>query len=245
MTAQQPEAHGQMGDLIMVDDNTLLSQEHSLVLQGAGWSVRCADDGESLRAQVARKVPDIVVLDLNLPGEDGISLCEWLRRTYPRIGIVMLTARVRGSDRTEGYVAGADCYLTKPTRPEEFLAVARNLFRRSQLAAPSSPQDYAPPWTLHVKAIRLLSPQLDMLNLTPTECLLLHTLADNNGMCSYAELLDKTATSGLQDPMDKARLDVVVSRLRKKLAQFSAQSPEISTSHGKGYFLTCPLAVKE
>jgi CheY-like chemotaxis protein len=64
--------------------------------------------GESLRAQVAQRVPAIVVLDLNLPGEDGISLCEWLRRTYPQIGIVMLTARVMGVDRTEGYVAGAD-----------------------------------------------------------------------------------------------------------------------------------------
>ena len=117
MKTNHPNVDAPMGEIMVVDDNLRLSHELSLVLEAAGWSVRCADDGESLRAQVAQKVPAIVVLDLNLPGEDGISLCEWLRRTYPQIGIVMLTARVMGVDRTEGYVAGADIYLTKPTRP--------------------------------------------------------------------------------------------------------------------------------
>lgn len=242
---QQHQAPAQMGDLMVVDDNLRLSHELSLVLQEAGWSVRCAEDGESLRAQVAQKVPAIVVLDLNLPGEDGISLCRWLRRTYPHIGIVMLTARVMGVDRTEGYVAGADIYLTKPTRPEEFLAVVRNLLKRSQSSVPSLPQAHALPWTLHVKALRLLSPQLDMLSLTPSEGLLLQTLASTNGVCSYAQLFDKMGSAGLKDTLDKARLDVLVSRLRKKLAIFAGQSFEVKTSHGTGYVLTCPLALKD
>jgi len=239
------ETHAQIGDLILVDDNLRLNHEHSLVLQGAGWSVRCADDGESLRAQVAQKVPAIVVLDLNLPGEDGISLCQWLRRTYPQIGIVMLTARVMGVDRTEGYVAGADIYLTKPTRPEEFLAVIGNLMRRSQMSADHATQSQGPPWTLHVKALRLLSPQLDMLSLTPSECVLLQTLASANGVCIYAQLFDKMGSAGLKDTLDKARLDVLVSRLRKKLAIFAGENFEIKTSHGTGYVLSCPLALKD
>ena len=239
-----PEVDAPMGEIMVVDDNLRLSHELALVLEAAGWSVSCADDGESLRAQLAQKVPAIVVLDLNLPGEDGISLCEWLRRTYPQIGIVMLTARVMGVDRTEGYVAGADIYLTKPTRPEELLAVVRNLLRRSQVGAPISEQSQTLPWTLHVKALRLLSPQSDMLSLTPSECVLLQTLASANGVCTYVQLFDRMGSEGLNDNMDKARLEVLVSRLRRKLATFEGQGFEIKTAHGKGYVLTCPLAVK-
>lgn len=233
-----------MGDLIVVDDNLRLSNELSLVLVAAGWLVRCADDGESLRALVAQRVPAIVVLDLNLPGEDGISLCEWLRRTYPQIGIIMLTARVMGIDRTEGYMAGADIYLTKPTRPEELLAVVRNLWRRSQLTSSVSVQSEDLPWTLHIKALRLLSPQSDMVSLTPSECALLQTLASANGVCTYAQCFDKIGSEGLNDNLDKARLEVLVSRLRRKLSTVNAQDFEIKTVHGKGYSMTCPLAIK-
>jgi DNA-binding response OmpR family regulator len=233
-----------LGELIVVDDNLLLSHELLLLLESAGWSVRCADDGESLRAHMAQQAAAIVVLDLNLPGEDGISLCHWLRRTYPQIGIVMLTARVMGIDRTQGYVAGADIYLTKPTRPEELLAVLRNLWRRSQLSAPSSSHATEQPWTLHVKALRLLSQQLDMLSLTPSECVLLQTLASTNGACTYAQLIDRMGSAGISDTVDKSRLEVLVSRLRRKLVTFAGQGLEIKTAHGTGYVLTRPLAIK-
>ena len=244
MNTLLPEANTLLGDLIVVDDNLRLSHELSLVLQAAGWSVRCADDGESLRAQMAQKAPAIVVLDLNLPGEDGISLCQWLRKTYPQIGIVMLTARVMGLDRTQGYVAGADIYLTKPTRPEELLAVVGNLWRRSQFTASVAGSLQELPWTLHLKPLRLLSPQMDMLSLTPTECVLLQKLASAKNVCTYTQLSDAMGSDGLNDILEKARLEVVVSRLRRKLASFAGPSFQIKTSHGQGYELTSPLAVK-
>jgi DNA-binding response OmpR family regulator len=244
MNSLQPEVIAPIGEIIVVDDNLRLSHELSLVLEAAGWSVRCADDGESLRAQVAQMVPSIVVLDLNLPGEDGISLCQWLRRTYPQMGIVMLTARVMGIDRAEGYVAGADIYLTKPTRSEELLAVVRNLLRRSQSAASLAEPSAQLPWTLHVKSLRLLSPQTDMLSLTPGESVLLQTLASTSGVCTYAQLFDRMGNEGLNDNLDKARLEVLVSRLRRKLVTFEGQGFEIKTAHGKGYLLSCPLAIK-
>ena len=103
----------------------------------------------------------------------------------------MLTARVIGVDRTEGYVAGADIYLTKPTRPEELPAVVRNLLRRSQVGAPISEQLQTLPWTLHVKALRLVSPQTDMLSLTPSDCVLLQRLASANGVCTHVPLFSR------------------------------------------------------
>jgi DNA-binding response OmpR family regulator len=244
MKTTQPVHVTPQGDLIVVDDNLRLSTELSLVLQASGWSVRCADDGETLRAQVAQKEPAIVVLDLNLPGEDGISLCKWLRRTHPRVCIVLLTARVMGMDRTEGYVAGADIYLTKPTRPEELLAVVHNLWRRSQFSAPSVTKTQDQPWTLHIKALLLRSPQLDMLSLTPSECVLLQTLASANGTCTYGQLIDRMGSAGVDDNVDKARLEVLVSRLRRKFSTFNEKSFEIKTVHSVGYSLTLPLAIK-
>jgi DNA-binding response OmpR family regulator len=237
-------ANAPLGDLLVVDDNLRLSGELSLVLQAAGWSVRCADDGESLRACMEQQAADIVILDLNLPGEDGISLCKWLRSTHPRIGIVMLTARVMGVERTEGYVAGADIYLTKPTRAEELLAVVHNMHRRSQFCAPAVAPLPDQPWTLHIKDQRLLSPKLDMLSLTPSECVLLETLASVNGLCSYERLTDKMGQTGLNDKQAKARLEVIVSRLRSKLTKFPVDRLEIKTDHGTGYSLTRPLAIK-
>lgn len=233
-----------LGELIVIDDNLRLSEELSLVLQAAGWSVRCADDGESLRVCMAQQVPDIVVLDLNLPGEDGISLCKWLRITYPLMGIVMLTARVMGSERTLGYVAGADIYLTKPTRAEELLAVVHNLRRRTQVCGPVVAPSPDQPWTLHIKDQRLLSPNLDMLSLTPNECMLLETLASVSGLCTYELLTEKMGHAGLNDKQAKARLEVIVSRLRSKLAKFRNNQLEIKTDHGIGYSLTQPLAIK-
>jgi DNA-binding response OmpR family regulator len=244
MKSQLTHTHAGQGELIVVDDNLRLSYELALVLQAAGWSVRCADDGESLRTYMAHQEPDIVLLDLNLPGEDGISLCKWLRSTHPRIGIVLLTARVMGLDRTEGYVAGADIYLTKPTRPEELLAVMHNLHRRSQFCAPAVLPLPGQPWTLHIKDQRLLSPKLDMLSLTPSECLLLETLASVNGLCTYELLTDKMGQTGLSDKQAKARLENVVSRLRSKLAKFPVDRLEIKNDYGTGYSLPKPLAIK-
>ncbi len=239
-----PSLKAQTADVIVVDDNVRLSHELFLVFQAAGWSVRCADDGQDLRVQMAFKEAAIVVLDLNLPGEDGISLCRWLRKTHPRVGIVLLTARVMGSERTEGYVAGADVYLTKPTRPAELLAVAGNLWQRTHLGVGLVEGSTPLTWSLHIKALRLLSPQLDMLSLTPSECALLQGLASVNGLCTYDQLIAKISHVSQSYDVDKARLEVVVSRLRSKLAAFQTNGFQIMTAHGLGYSLTLPLAIK-
>lgn len=97
-----PEQTPNVPSVLLVEDNLRVSDELGLVLETGGYNTGCAYDGEHMRSLLAFYTPNIVILDLNLPGEDGISLCKWLRDVYPNMGIVMLTARVMGSDRTEG-----------------------------------------------------------------------------------------------------------------------------------------------
>ena len=232
-----------LGTVLLVEDNLRVSDELSLVLTAAGYATRCAYDGEHMRALLAVTTPDVVMLDLNLPNEDGISLCKWLRETHPFMGIVMLTARVMGSERTEGYQAGADVYLTKPTRPEEILAVVRNLMRR-QDRHDSSVLATAHVWTLHQKSMSLSAPDADVLSLTPKETVVLFTLAQTATHCTYEDLISKLGGESPRTTFDKVRLEVLISRLRSKLFKFKGQAFEIKTIHGSGYRLSKPLRLR-
>jgi DNA-binding response OmpR family regulator len=237
-----PPEHG--GSILIVEDNVRVSEEISLVLEQAGWQVRCTQDAKEFRQALAEHEPTIAVLDLNLPEEDGISLCRWLRSTAPKTGIVLLTARVAGNQRTEGYVAGADVYLTKPTRPEELLAVLGNLSRRTLHARGVHGPQSTEPWTLHSKSLRLLSPLRDILSLTRSETSLLEHLSNAATVCSYEELIDAMGGTGYRDKADKANLEVQVSRLRMKLRKVKDKGMEIRTVHGTGYELTQPLRIQ-
>jgi len=232
-----------LGAVLLVEDNLRVSDELALVLSAAGYVTRCAYDGEHMRSLLTITTPDVVMLDLNLPNEDGISLCKWLRDLHPFIGIVMLTARVMGSERTEGYQAGADVYLTKPTRPEEILAVIRNLMRRHDRHG-AGPLVASHAWTVHQKSMSLSAPDADVLSLTPKETIALITLAQSSSHCTYEELIDKLGAEAQRTSFDKVRLEVLISRLRSKLFKFKAQAFEIKTVHGAGYRLSTPLKVK-
>lgn len=244
LETHQPAPKPDLGSVLMVEDNLRVSEEISLVLEHAGWRVRCVPDGKSFRHAVAEQAPTLVVLDLNLPGEDGISLCKWLRSTLPGVGIVLLTARVMGSERSEGYIAGADVYLTKPSRAEELLAVLHNLSRRAAPGPMLAGPQVGDPWTLHSKSLRLLSPRGDILSLTRSECGLLQHLGDTPGVCTYEELIDALGSGGLNDKVDKARLEVLVSRLRAKLRHVKELGLELKTVYGKGYQLAEALRVQ-
>jgi two-component system OmpR family response regulator len=240
MNAVQNEA--MPGSVLLVEDNVRLAEEMCLILASAGLHTRHATDGELMRPMLADELPQVVLLDLNLPGEDGISLCKWLRRTYPSIGIVILTARVMGSERTEGYAAGGDVYLTKPTRPVEILAVIRNLMRRTQRdETPTTGSLRA--WTLNLAGLHLITPNSDVLSLTPKEAQVLKVLAQTPGDTGYPSLLHAMGGEASTASADKARLEVLVSRLRSKLQSVKMQGFEIKTVHGRGFKLSNPLHV--
>ena len=116
--------------IALIEDNTLLREELCRFLEKQGWETHGADCGEQLNQLLLQHHLDLVVLDVNLPHEDGYSIASRLRQSHPRIGIIILSARTRPSDRVLGYQTGADIYLTKPPHTEELEAAIRNLALR-------------------------------------------------------------------------------------------------------------------
>lgn len=227
--------------VVVVEDNETLCAELVHFLSAAGFQALGLGDGLALSAHLARDEPDVLILDLNLPFEDGIQIARRVRQAFPDVRIAMLTGRARGSDRTEGYEAGADVYLTKPTRPAELLAVVRNLHQRR-----SSTQATALRWTLDRTRRCLQSTQGHSLKLTEGETLLLHALAVAGGGLDHDQLLD--ALGAANAPADarpgKARLEVLVSRLRSKLRSLGPDGLAIHARRGHGYQLGFELACR-
>jgi two-component system OmpR family response regulator len=224
--------------IIVVEDYPILREEIVLHLSQEGFSTVGVSCGEALNEELERHPADILVLDLNLPHEDGLSIANRIRRVMPEIGIVVLTARVRGTDKIQGYEAGADLYLTKPARPEELTAAIRNLARRL-FAAPSRRE---PVWQLDVRRASLHAPGGEAIPLTANEALLLRRLAmAPQQFLEIHELLDC-----LGQPVDengKAKLEVFLSRLRRKLEPQAADGPIVQAIRGRGYRLCLAVEV--
>lgn len=223
--------------VVVVEDNETLCAELVHFLAAAGFQALGLGDGPALNAHLAREQPDVLILDLNLPFEDGIQIARRVRPAFPEVRIVMLTGRGRGIDRTEGYEAGADVYLTKPTRPAELLAVVRNLHQRR-----SGAQVDSLGWTLDSTRRRLFSSQGHNLSLTAGETSLLHALALAGGSLDHDPLLVALGTDAAAHRQAKARLEVLVSRLRSKLRGLGPNGLAIHARRGHGYQLGFELA---
>jgi DNA-binding response OmpR family regulator len=224
--------------LILVEDNETLRDELALYLAEEGFAVRGVDCGRDLNDMLAAQGADILILDLNLPEEDGINITTRIRRMMPDLGIIILTARVRSIDRLEGYAAGADVYLTKPTRPEELAAVIRNLFRRLK-PAPGPVQ-----WELDAATLMLRTPGGVLLRLTGSEARLLKELAFSGQYMDHAALMARLGDEELSEKINKARLEVLISRLRNKLGLHIGTGIGIKALRGRGYQLGFSLIVK-
>ncbi len=225
--------------VVVVEDNETLCAELVHFLGTAGFQAMGLGDGPALSAHLARDQPDVLILDLNLPFEDGIQIARRVRHAFPDVRIAMLTGRGRGSDRTEGYEAGADVYLTKPTRPAEMLAVVRNLHQRR-----TSAQAATLCWTLDASRRSLQSSQGHGLRLTEGETMLLHALAVAGGGLDHDQLLDALGADAADPRPAKARLEVLVSRLRSKLRGLGPDGLAIHARRGHGYQLGFELACK-
>ena len=223
--------------VILVEDNISLREalEHHLV--DAGFSIRGVGDGQELNQELAISKPDVIVLDLNLPEEDGISIAKRVRLAYPSMGIVMLTARVRSIDRHEGYDSGADVYLTKPVNPSELTTVLQNLCRRI------SPQVDNQVWTLHLASLQLVSPANEVIKLTVSEAKLVQELALSGDLLSMSRLIEVFGDIDLPEPTNKLRIEQVVSRVRRKMDVLLGGQPSIKAVTRLGYKLFVPVVI--
>ena len=223
--------------LLLVEDNEMVREEMILFLARQGWQVRGVDCGEDLNHALMAKVPDIVILDVNLPYEDGYSIASRLRQSHPHVGIVMLTARVRPGDRIEGYRAGADVYLTKPTQTAELLAVIQNLSLRLQ---PISTAELL----LDVDAARLILSDGQTCHLTRTEAKFLEILALSPGREADNDFLAMALAGNESRQVTRDNLSVLVSRLRSKFHELDELANLVVTRRGLGYRLSLPVRVK-
>lgn len=213
-------------NIIVVEDHDLLREMTVAALRHYGHEVQGADCAESLTEMPAWRAVDLLVLDINLPGEDGLSLASRLRQSRPHLGIILLTARSSMAQKAQGFDAGADIYLTKPTSLDALNAAIGALARRLKPAASQVR------WRLDLQQ-RVLASDAGEVSLSEPEVRLLHALAcAQQRKVEHWQLMELLALDG-----QKNSLEAHVARLRKKMIQLGADAGVISAVRQVGYQL--------
>lgn len=234
--------------LLVVDDDPEIRGLVSQFLEPHGFRVSTAADGNAMRQIMANGQFDLIILDLMLPGDDGLVLCRELRSTS-RVPVIFLTAAGGETDRVVGLEMGADDYLSKPFSTRELLARVRAVLRRT--ASPSAEENPEPygnvfmftGWSLDTGRRQLRSPDGVLVELSGGEYeLLLCFLKSPHIVLTRDQLLDCTR-GRMAGPFDRA-IDVQVGRLRRKI-EVDPKNPDlIKTVRGGGYVLASQVAKK-
>jgi len=227
--------------IVVVDDEPEICEMLADYLQHAGFAVTTAEDGVAMRRVLEERPADLVILDINMPGEDGLSLARYLRANV-KVGIVMLTAAGEVVDRIVGLEMGADDYIAKPVDMRELLARIRAVLRRMP-AERAEPRDDRAAAT---HKVRLGACQLDLdahklydasgeeVAITSMEFDLLKAFAEHpNRVLSRDQLLD-LAHNKDWEPFDRS-IDIRIARLRRKIEADPAKPQVIKTVRGAGY----------
>lgn len=227
----------------LVEDDPLLRKEIHYHLKQHGFLVFAVSSGRSLDDLLITEPIDALVLDLSLPGEDGISIARRLRVSIPSIGIIMLTARAAIPDRLKGYEAGADIYLSKPVAPEELTAALMSMHRRSRLI-----NQTAVSWVISLQDRSIMSPlSEEKVFLTNSEKTLLVGLTQASSHVLETEVICEMLSQRPDvDDIGKRALESLVSRLRKKLSALSEEGaePALKAVWGVGYQLCIPIEIR-
>jgi two-component system OmpR family response regulator len=233
--------------ILVVDDDAEIRALLGTYLEKNGYRTTVAADGKAMRAVLARTRVDLVVLDLMLPGEDGLTLCRNLRAESDT-PVIMLTARGEETDRIVGLEMGADDYLAKPFSPRELLARIKSVLRRYRslplnLRADEGREIMFGGWRLDPVARHLISSEGVVTSLSGAEFQLLRVfLSHPNHVLTRDQLM--LLTKGHEaDPLDRS-IDINVSRLRHRLHDDPADPAIIKTVRGEGYVLAVPVEVK-
>lgn len=231
--------------LLVVDDHSEIRDLLKRFLEQHGYLVSGARDGKEMRQQLARHSVDLIILDLMLPGEDGLSLCRELRAASD-VPIIMLTAMGEDTDRIVGLEMGADDYLPKPFNPRELLARIKAVLRRNPEPGLGNGQKEQQKirfnqWTLDMARRELLDNEGVTISLSTAEFELLKVFIQHpNRVLSRDQLLDLARGREAQ-AFDRA-IDTLVSRLRRKLEPDSKNPTLIKTIWGGGYMLVADIS---
>ena len=231
--------------VLVVDDDPSVSEMLVEYLSGHRYDVRSAGSGTAMREEIERDLPDIVLLDIRLPGEDGLTLARYLRERYD-VGIIMVTASGDVIDRVVGLEVGADDYIAKPFDPRELLARVKSVLRRMQAkpqgeaAAPAAADSTVKRvrvgrcW-LELEPRRLFEDSGDEVAMTAMEYDLLRVFVSNpNRVLSRDQLLMHTRNREWE-PFDRS-IDIRIGRLRRKVERDPAAEPKtIRTVRNAGY----------
>jgi DNA-binding response OmpR family regulator len=229
--------------ILIVDDLAEIREMLQTYLTQQGYRVSVAADGAELRRTIAQESVDLVILDLMLPGEDGLSLTRYLREHFD-VSIIILTGRGEIVDRIVGLELGADDYIAKPFDLRELLARTKSVLRRAKkltsVAGETQKKVLFAGWTLDIDSRQLLSPQGSEVPLTTGEFELLVGFVNHpNRVLSRDELLDLTRNRKAM-PFDRS-IDVQVGRLRRKIEADPERPTIIKTVRGAGYIFATKI----
>lgn len=244
--------------VLLVEDDQDFRESLQSFLADAGLDVCAVADVAGLEREMANAPPDVVVLDLNLPGTDGLTAALAMRKTSS-VGIVVLTGRTEKQDRFQGLAIGVDHYLTKPTDPAELELVIRNLHRRLRGAGAAAPEagkmaagetaagsagaGAAGPWIFRARKWILESPNGRPVKLSGTELQVLERLVVSPGEpVSRIELMRH---AGREEREDAGRgLDLIIFRLRRKVEKDCGFELPVVSARGKGYVFAGDVVVQ-
>ena len=240
---------GQQGTrVLVVDDDQEIRSLLAEYLEQRGVCVAQAADGAEMQERLAGETFDLVVLDLSLPGADGLELCRALRAGSD-LPVIMLTARTSPPDRIAGLESGADDYVCKPFDPQELLSRIRTVLRRTGPALPQATVRGGPTrirfahWVLEVDARHLVDPQGVLVLLSGSEYRLLRFFLDQPNTVLSRDHVMEYLHGRDAGPFDRS-VDLQVSRLRQKIEHNTRAPRIIRTIRNEGYILTAPVQVE-
>ena len=223
--------------ILIVEDDAAIRRLVSEVLQNEGFAVEAAEDAPGMDTILARARPDLVILDVMLPGEDGLSICRRLY-AHERFPILMLSAKADEIDRVVGLETGADDYLVKPFGPRELIARVRAMLRRGPRTQAHVARRFSVgTLVVDLGARQVVDEQNTPVALTSAEFDLFACFIQRPRRVLTRDQIGKWTRGRIPDPSDRS-IDMIVSRLRRKLDRASPGGGLITTVRNGGYLLT-------
>ncbi|MGL5948760.1 MAG: response regulator transcription factor [Aeromonas sp.] len=231
--------------LLVVDDDQEIRELLHEYLTRAGFVVELAEDGRAMHHTLRHYQPDLIILDIMMPGDDGFTLCQQIRRDS-HVPIIMLTAASDEADRVIGLELGADDYIAKPFSPRELQARIKALLRRAEFRLPEKEKEPSrclrfADWTFDTLRQQLRHYDGSTLDLSGSDALLLNLFLQQPGVVLDRDTICD-ATRGRESlPMERG-IDVQISRLRQKLGDNGKSPKLIKTIRGSGYMLIAEVS---